>query len=450
MSERGRSRLKAWRPVAPGVTGAELTRRAGHWRDQARSTPGRLALIGLVLILLVLGAGAATGLAITDRGARIDTVRESTVPLADAAQDLYASLSIADATASTAFLAGGLQPEPMVDRYDSAIATAAAALSTAAVGAAPTDTAARELVASMSDRLPVYTGLIATANANNRTGNPVGVNYLGEASDLMQQRILPQAQKLYAEQSAALLDAQKRNSRAEWVPLAVIGVALAVLVAFQVYLARRSRRVLNFGLAVATVALGGMFVWTLVSSLVAANYSHRAYTEATRPLGRLTTARITAQQARTDETRSLLVRGDDSDLTDSFARSIATVATVLTPEARSGNGNGTIINRMDDAREHLDAWQRAHGEMRWDLVTGDYTEAVGVAIGPEDASAATQFAAFDDDLAARIDAVRSHGEELTQGSSDSTRLLVPGAAALSLLAAAGIVAGLRPRLSEYQ
>lgn len=403
-----------------------------------------------MLVLLALGAGAATGLAITDRDARIDTVRNSTVPLADAAQDLYASLSIADATASAAYLAGGLQPEPMVQRYDTAIADASAALSTAAVGAAPTDTTARELVASMSERLPVYTGLIATANANNRTGNPVGVSYLGEASRLMQQRILPHAQKLYAEQSAALLDAQKRNSRAEWVPLVVTGVALAVLIAFQVFLARRSRRVLNFGLVVATVALGVMFVWTLAASLVAADYSHRAYAESTRPLGQLTTARITAQQARSDETRSLLVRGDDSGLTDSFAQRIATVATVLTPELGSTGAGDGVIARMDDAREHLEGWQRAHGTMRWDLVVGDYTEAVDIAIGAEDSSAATHFAAFDDALAARIDDVRSHGKELTDASHDSTRLLVPGAAVLSLLAAAGIIAGLRPRLSEYQ
>src|SRR5699024_1704300 len=60
-------RLKARRAPAAALVEDVLVTRAGHWRDQAMSTPGRLAAIGLVLVLLTLACGAATGLATNAR-----------------------------------------------------------------------------------------------------------------------------------------------------------------------------------------------------------------------------------------------------------------------------------------------------------------------------------------------------------------------------------------------
>src|SRR5699024_99688 len=137
VSNGGGVRARARRAPAAALVEDALMTRAGHLRDQAFSTPGRLAAIGLVLVLLTLACGAATGLATNARETRVDTLRNSADPLSNAAQDLYAALSIADASASTAFLAGGLQPKVMVDRYDTAVTTASAALSTATIGVSP-------------------------------------------------------------------------------------------------------------------------------------------------------------------------------------------------------------------------------------------------------------------------------------------------------------------------
>lgn len=413
--------------------------RAGHWRDQAFSTPGRLAAIGLVLVLLTLACGAATGLAANARENRADTLRNSADPLSNAAQDLYAALSIADASASTAFLAGGLQPKVMVDRYDDAVTTASAALSTATIGVSPEDSTAQELLASLSDRLPVYTGLIATANANNRAGNPVGVNYLGEASHMMQTEMLPEAQRLYSEQSAAVSDLEHRNASVDWFPLVLIAVTLILLIAFQIYLARRSNRRLNFGLVVATVAVAVMFVWTLVSGVVSATFSHRAATESTGPLTVITTARIAAQQARTDETRNLMARGDDSVLPQTFDDRMDTIEDAL---ESTGAGPG--------APENLEAWRAAHEQMREHLDSGDYAAAVTVAVGTGEASSGTRFTRLDEKLEDRIGELRGRGQQLTDDSTAAIGFLVVGSGILAGVAALAVILGLRPRLSEYQ
>ncbi|QDQ98385.1 hypothetical protein [Tomitella fengzijianii] len=441
MSVRDGARLRSRRGAAAAVVEDALMTRAGHWRDQAFSTPGRLAAIGLVLVLLVLAAGAATGLAVGARDTRIDTLRGSADPLSNAAQDLYSSLSIADASASTAFLAGGLQPRVMVDRYDSAVAAASASLATATMGVGDDDSAARALLASLSTGLPVYTGLIATAGANNRAGNPVGVNYLGEASHLMQTQLLPDAQRLYSEQSATVVDLEHRNASVDWVPLLVIVLALVLLVTFQFYLARRSNRRLNFGLVLATVAVALMFAWTLVAGLVSASFSQRAASESTGPLAAITTARISAQQARTDETRNLLARGDDAEIPQTFHERMDTVGRALEKDGGSTES---------DALHNLDAWRSAHESMRSHLARGDYAGAVEVAIGTDDASSGSQFVTLDAKLEDRIGELRAHGQHLVDDSDRATAFLVVGSGILAGVAALAIILGLRPRLSEYQ
>ena len=53
---------------------------------------------------------------------------------------------------------------------------------------------------------------MATAQANNRAGSPIGVAYLSESSALMQQGILPAAERLYASQSNAVIATEGTRS----------------------------------------------------------------------------------------------------------------------------------------------------------------------------------------------------------------------------------------------
>lgn len=442
MLERGRRRLHAWRPPTPSRSDlANARRRASGWQDLAASTPGRLGAIGLVLILLALGAGVLAGSGTDARQTRINTLRHHAEPLANAAQSLYASLSVADASAGTAFLAGGLQPVAQLEVYNQAIGTASASLSTASSGADPSDGEAKRLLAQIGGQLPVYTGLIATANANNRAGNPVGVSYLNEASNLMQGTILPQAEQLYSDQAATVAQLDDRNSTLDWAPLVLTALTLILLVYFQVRIARQSRRVFNFGLVPATLAMGLLFGWLLTAGLVSSSYSERALTESSQPMGQLTSARILAQQARTDETISLLQRSSIPTRDDGFKERLDKIGALI-PDAPN-TGGGSVASA-------LDGWRQSHELMESQLGAGDYQSAVQTTIGIESSSSGSHFTALDRELRERIDGLRGTGQAAVNSSYNALTALAVGSGVLSAAAALLIGLGLWPRLSEYQ
>src|SRR2546423_6765076 len=111
---------------APSVRPDPRARPAGRIAARARSTPGRLT--GLMLLLVVLGllAGTAAVIGITQRAGLVDGVRHGSGPLTVQAQQLYRSLSDADATAAIAFLSGGVEPDGLRQRFQDDVAAASA------------------------------------------------------------------------------------------------------------------------------------------------------------------------------------------------------------------------------------------------------------------------------------------------------------------------------------
>ena len=192
----------------------------------ARTGPGRLSLLTLGLVLLSVLAGFVLSSTASKQATQLSTLTGRTEALAGAAQDLYSALSEADAAAASAFLAGGLEPAALRERYTRSINTAAASLGAAAAGTG-TDTTGRLSLAQLSTQLPVYTGLIETARANNQQGFPVGSAYLREASTLMQSTLLPAANQLYQDYSAASAR-QSHLPRLPWLGLALGLVALSL------------------------------------------------------------------------------------------------------------------------------------------------------------------------------------------------------------------------------
>src|SRR4051794_4605449 len=184
-------------------------------RRSASSTPGKLFLVGVGLVVLALLTGVAGAISMQQKQDTIDSLLEHREPVAAASQQIYRSLSDADATAASAFLAGGTMPPALRDRYSLDIATAGANLAKASADVSGVAEAERQ-VDELSQQLPVYTGLVETARAYNRQGYPAGAAYLREASGLMRAKLLPAAQELYEIDSARLAAAQDDASSVPW------------------------------------------------------------------------------------------------------------------------------------------------------------------------------------------------------------------------------------------
>jgi hypothetical protein len=417
-------------------------------REFLTATPGRLTVLAVLLIAAALVAGAATTAAVADRQQRIEDLRAHSEPLADTAQVLYSSLSIADASATSAFLSGGVEPQAQRQRYDDAIHQATTALVAAANGVTSGDVATINLLAQMSNRLADYVRQIDTARANNRAGNPVGVAYLGQASRLMQGTILPLAERLHSTQSQSVAATQTATARFPVMPVLAAASVLVALIGAQLYLYRLSHRRVSPGLAAASVLMAALLVWLTVAGMACTAASDHARDCGTQPLSIVVQARILAQQARADETLALLRRGSNTHADADFATNTTTLSSVLgqyrnhAPSPESGP-------QITSAFSALDGWLSAHGLLQQRLSSGDFPGATRIAIGPEPSGATAQFLALDGALQSEIARLRAVEFDSTTTAYRALSLLSTVGAALGVLCALGVGAGIWPRLNEY-
>lgn len=420
---------------------------AARLRDAVRTTPSRITALGVLLVAVAIVSGLVAAAQVEDRRETLVALHGEVEPLAHAAQDIYSSLSIADAAATTAFLAGGIEPAEVRDRYTLAVGDAAADLVDAAAGIDESDVTSHDLLAKLSVGVPVYTGLIETARANNRDGHPVGSAYLSEASSMMQSTLLPLAEQLHTAQAARVVQLQAEFATPPWPAVVLLVVTFVALVLAQLVLARWTRRRLNAGLMVASVAVAASLGWLVVAGLLSASSTARALDQGARPLAELTSGRILAQQARADETLGLVQRDFTGRYDDRFRERLDQLAAVLArvtrADARAGSEEVAVA---DQARG---AWATAHDRLMTLLDRGDWDGAVSVAVGPAGESA-IQYATVDAYLTHAIGQTRS---ELRSGVSRAVSTLgglSTGAVGLAGVAVFGIVVGVLPRLREYQ
>lgn len=423
-------------------------------RKSAASTPGRLFLIGVSLALLAVLTGAFGAIEMQQKQNTIDNLISHREPVAAASQQIYRSLSDADATAASAFLAGGTMPTDLRERYDLDIATAGANLAKASadVGGVPD---AEAQVNVLSQQLPVYTGLVETARAYNRQGYPSGAAYLREASGLMRAKLLPAAQRLYEIDFARLSEEQDAAGSVPWFSLGLGIVLLAALIAAQRYLTRRTNRLLNVGLVVATGAVVVALIWGTAALLIESARVSAGHDHGSQQVEVIVQARIVALKMRANETLTLVARGDGGDYEEEFKK---------LAEEISGDGDGNLLNQarglaenketqdlIDAAQKNADDWLAAHQRVRELDDGGSYQEAVSLAISTAaKTSAATMFSKLDDNLMKALRSGREQFAEETSAASNVMTGLAPGIAVLALVAAAGVTMGIRDRLQEYR
>jgi hypothetical protein len=416
-----------------------------------RTTPGRLRLAAGVLALAAIAFGVVMATAAASRNEAADAVADRTEPLLVEADGLYAALSDADATATTTFLIGGLEPVDRRRRYLADLAVASRRLTrlTEEVGGSAD---ARRAVATVAARLPVYSGLIETARANNRQGLPVGADYLRRASGLMRDEILPAAGRIYETEARKLDDDYRASTSATgYVALAIAGsLLLAMLVLTQVGLARFTHRILNVPLVLATVLLVAVAAWILVAFTSAQNALSDAQRKGSDSVQVLSAVRFLALRAQRDEGLALSARGGDTQDVADFE----TVLRVLGPTgstgllgdasrlaARAGSTAG-----VDRLRTSIQRYQDAHRRVAAAKNAGSFDRARRIFIGPE-----TQLSdRIGADLEAQIAGAQGRFARSARDATSDLDALVAGIAVLAAGIAALSVAGLAQRIGEYR
>jgi hypothetical protein len=409
------------------------------------TTPGRILVIGVILAILGGLTAFATATTIDHRQNTLATVLNHTEPLAYAAGQLYTALSVADAAAATAFIAQA-EPRAVRHRYEQAITDAAVAVTRASSGL--TDEPLLQLLGRINAELAVYTGLIETARTNNRVGNPVGSSYLSEASALMQRTILPDAQQLY-QATAARVDTETTASTRVPAPVILVVVATVLFGAFaHRWLRRHTRRRINPGLITGGLAIALLVVWVGTVLAISTSGSRTAKDTAAESLKTITNLAITAQQARADETLSLIRRGDESLRKQTFYERLDAMQQQLSNYLARADA----VDKADlaDAGQLLDRWRQANERINSYMVVGNYQAATQVALGSGEDDSTPAFDRLEDAL----DKAMQHGRnQLRNDILNARRVLTIapiGGAVLSLGAAIAVTLGLWPRLNEYK
>ncbi|MGN0040252.1 hypothetical protein [Rhodococcus sp. (in: high G+C Gram-positive bacteria)] len=426
-----------------------VVRAARRRGSTLQSTPVLFAVLAGVLAVLLVASCVVTVQLV---GARQDThgrLLATTEPLANASQNLYSALSVADAAAVTGFISGGIEPAEVRERYLDALAEASDHLVIAAAGLTADQAHSTRNLTEIGRMLPVYTGLIETARANSRVGNPVASAYLGEASYMMQSVLLPAAQELQSEGISAVEATQRAAVRPPWPAIGLLLVTVAALVAVHMLVSRKTRRTVNLGLLVAIAAAGSLLAWLLVAGLVSSDATERALEQGAEPLAVLTESRILAQQSRTAETLLLAQRHSTGAYDGTYGERITRLGELL---ERYGGADPTeagaeAVQRAQAAR---DAWINSHARTTDALERGDYEAAVVLVIGPGPDESTAQFTTLDGALSTAIAESRTELRDNESRASRTLSGLVPAAVILVVIALTGSGIGLWRRIREYQ
>jgi hypothetical protein len=157
---------------------------------------------------------------------------------------------------------------------------------------------------------------------------------------------------------------------------------------------------------------------------------------------------ITAQQARADETLSLIRRGDESVRKQSYYRRIDGLQQQLADYLRRPDAIGK--KDLEGADQLIRRWRAADDRINAYISTGNYQSATQVALGTSEDDSTPAFDKLDEALSKAIDESRKQLRSDILNGRQALSGATVGAAALSFAAALAVALGLWPRLSEYR
>jgi hypothetical protein len=404
--------------------------------------------VGAIVVLLVVSAGALS----SRRSAAKSVSDESGARLVQV-QALYHALADADATASRQLLAAGVIPTEVRQQYLDDLAEAGRLQSEIAEHA-QSSSDARRAIAVIAKQLPRYAEKVESARVQSRFGYPIGAEEMREASTLMRTKILGATLELYRSAASELHhDYDRGTSASQIVWIVVIGLAtLAVLVVTQLFTARRTNRLLNTGLVVASVIVAVLLVWSLVRFNSEQDSLVKAQRNGSDSVQVLSSARILALQAQANANLALAERGTGQAYRDEFKRLMQQLCAdeqcdgnllAYTRDLAGRTGSeASITGIQDDAAKF---WSVANEVVQLDD-DARYKDAVDLALGGQAHASAR--------LDASIRAESAHAQARFDAAAHDARsgfAVLAVALTLGLLLAGVLVlVGLQPRIREYQ
>jgi len=388
--------------------------------------------------------GAVAAWTVEQRLSAANQVVAGSGPLSDDAQQVYQSLSDADATEANAYLSG-IEPASDITRVHDDISRAEA--NVLAIRAGDRDPSIQADLTTLATGIPSYTDYVGEADAFNRGQQPVGAAWLADASYLMRGTLLPAASSVYGTENARLNAAY---SQATGFPYLAVGAAILLglwAIAAQYRLARRTNRVLNPGLVAASL-IGLLSLGWLLGSLASARSGLLAgQGQGSAPAQALVQAEVTALRMHSDESLTLISRDGADDATErELQQSLWPLLGRQLVLAQSIGTQSPGERAAEAAARDAQAWYRQHQRVYSANSNGNYTGAVTLAV----TASTTSFRSVEVALAQGTAADQAAFTRSAARGDHALGGLLPGMLAAALLMAGAGAWGLYNRLAEYR
>jgi len=400
--------------------------------ESTMSTPQRLRLLSLGVVVVGLVVGIVGALTFTYLAVSLSRAKADTAQLIRV-QKIQSNLLSADATATNAFLVGGLEPPAQRAAYDEAMSSTSSLIAEAA-RAQPADGTA---LAALNQQVLSYAAMIEQARANNRQGIPVGAQYLRTASAQLRSDALPILNNLVRENAARATD--EMNAGAGYIVLGIALLGLVAVIVAQIWLARRFKRKINVGMLASSIVLLVLVIGSLIVVLQLRSSLQEISSGSLAAVNTTADARINANDAKSNESLTLIARGSGQAFEAAWKSSADSVAENL--------------GRLTDKPELVGQWQAytdVHTQIRALDDEGQWDKAVAKATGSANDSSNTVFGAFDSNLAGYLDGV---SQEASNSLANEQPVMVVAAVLILLGGLAAALLGRRgvaERLREYR
>jgi hypothetical protein len=191
-----------------------------------------------------------------------------------------------------------------------------------------------------------------------------------------------------------------------------------------------------------------MVVWMAIALTISTTASRSAKVTAAESLKTVTNVAITAQQARADETLSLIRRGDEQVRKESFYQRIDSMHQQL--DRYMARSDAVDKADLQGADQLLVRWRQANDRINTYISVGNYRAATQVALGSGEDDSTPAFDKLEDGLGKAMDQSRTQLRNDVLNARSGLSGAQVGGVVLSLSAAIAVALGLWPRLKEYR
>jgi hypothetical protein len=448
-----------YRDAVPAVI--EATRTIAR-RAVRPETPVRLRLLVTVTVLTAAALLAATSLLMARVREQVRIIGAEAAPQAATAADLYFALSDMDAQVARMVLTGdtdalaGSQIDALgtyQERSRQVDADLQRSLTTS------TTAADRAVVLELLGHLAVYRERVW----QTLTAGEGAAGYYTQATNVLHLDLLPAAERLRtaSEERLSRAYAGKRVTEVAGATLAVVlGAALILLlVALQIWLARRFRRTLNPALLTATVITFGLVVPAAVVFAVQGERLAAARDNSLTPFLALSAARAVSYDAAADTSR-YLISDNLAYYDEDFTRKSQCLTTggtcdqagAIVPGGLAAVAGGPDVSpvRSGQVVERWQAYQRDHQKIVGFARSGQRESAIGALTGIRRGDASFDFTYYDAAVS-EIAAARQRAFEDALHSADT---LLTGWAVIPVVAMGVVILlvplSVRKRFAEYR